>query len=418
MRWSFQLPGSPAAGPAPRAGQGNPVRFREAQFLIWCARVAPSEPIRRRIVDGAQAGLNWPLLLELAKSHGVEALLARTLTGLCAEVVPQAELEALRRRREEAGAVNRSGAEELVRLCHAFDDAGVPALPFRGVALAAMALGDLTLCAPAAPAVLVRESQLAAAQQVLLSQGYAPRGGDPDHSGGARASDQPLVYTHPRTLLQVELRWGVRHRRLLYRIDRPEVWGHARPFSLDGRRVKGMAPEEALLVLCAHGTHQAWGQLCLVTEVAELIRAGRLNWKRVLSTALEWKCYRVLLLGLALAHRVMETPIPPPILHAIAADADVLQMASRMPASLLLQQQEGLGDREVPALLLTLQDDWNGRWRYGMALCRSDDPVIHVSPEWFRWRRPLLWLFHAMRPVYSLSRWLSPPASIRQLFHR
>lgn len=68
----------------------NPVRFREAQFLIWCARAAVPESLRRRILEVAQAGLNWPLLLELAKSQGVESLLARTLTGLCADLVPQA----------------------------------------------------------------------------------------------------------------------------------------------------------------------------------------------------------------------------------------------------------------------------------------------------------------------------------------
>lgn len=155
-----------------------------------------------------------------------------------------------------------------------------------------------------------------------------------------------------------------------------------------------------------------------MTEVAGLIRTGRLNWKRVLTTALEWKCYRVLLLGLALSHRLMDTPIPPEILNVIAADSDGLSVAQRMPKSLLLQQQEGLDDRAVGALLFTLQDDWNARWWYGIALCRSRDPIIHASPAWFRWRRSLHWLACGVSPIHMLSRWLSPPTSIRHLFHR
>lgn len=394
------------------------MRFREAQFLIWCARAAVPESLRRRILEVAQAGLNWPLLLELAKSQGVESLLARTLTGLCADLVPQADLDALRRLTEEAAAANRAGAGELLRLSRAFDEAGISVLPVRGVGLAAMIYGDLTLCAPAELVALVRRDQLAAAHQVLVSQGYSVRGGESDPTVDTGACERPLVYLHANTSRQIELLWAVRHARMIFRIDRPDVWGHARPVALDGRKIRGMAPDEALLVLCAYGAHQAWGQLSLVTEVAGLIRTGRLNWKRVLATALEWKCYRVLLLGLALSHRVMDTPIPPEILNVIAADSDVLSVVQRMPKSLLLQQQEGLDDHDVGALLFTLQDDWSARWRCGIALCRSHDPVIHASPAWFRWRRSLHWLARGVSPVHTLSRWLSPPASIRHLFHR
>ncbi|NOS78241.1 MAG: nucleotidyltransferase family protein [Nitrospira sp.] len=418
MGFSFRHPVDGAASTTASAGWVNPVRFREAQFLIWCARAAVPESLRRRILDVAQAGLNWPLLLELAKSHGVESLLARTLTELCADLVPPADLDALRRRTEEAAAANRAGAAELLRLSRAFGEAGVSVLPFRGVGLAAMIYGDPTLCAHADLVALVRREQLADAERALISQGYSVRGGASDRTVDAGVCERPLVYLHAGTSCQVELLWAVRHARMIFPIDRPEVWGHARPVSLNGRKIKGMAPEEVLLVLCMHGAHQAWGQLSLVTEAAGLIRAGRLNWKRVLTTALEWKCYRVLLLGLALSHRVMEAPIPPQILNMIAADSDVLSLAQRMPKSLLLQQQEGLDDRDVGALLFTLQDDWNARWRYGIALCRSHDPIVQAPPAWFRWRRLLPWLARGVSPIHTLSRWLSPPASIRHLFHR
>lgn len=418
MGFSFRHVIDGAAPSAGAAGWVNPVRFREAQFLIWCARAAVSEPIRRRILEGAQAGLNWPLLLELAKSHGVETLLARTLTGLCADLVPPADLEALHRRTEAKGVVNRVRGGHLVELCRAFNEAGVSALPFRGPLLAAMAFGDLTLSDPANPVVLVRRNQLGDAERVLRSQGYSVRGWTSEIAGAARKIGQTLVYIYPRTAQQLELRWAVTHREMVFNIDRPELWEFARPVLLDGRKVNGMAPEEALLVLCVHGAHQAWRHLSVVTEAAGLIQAGRVSWKRVLATALEWKCYRVLLLGLALSHRVMETPIPPQILNMIAADSDVLDLAQRMPKSLLLQQQEGIDDHDVGALLFTLQDDWKARWRYGVGLCRSHDPVIHAPPAWFRWRRSLQWLARVVSPVHTLSRWLSPPASIRHLFHR
>lgn len=418
MGFSSRYPVDGAASPGASAGWVNPVRFREAQFLIWCARATVPEFIRRRILESAQAGLNWPLLLELAGVQGVEALLARTLTGLCADLAPPADLDVLRRRAEAAAVVNRAGAEDLLRLSRLFDEAGISVLPVRGVVLAAMIYGDLTLCAPTDPVVLVRRNQLVAGQQVLVSQGYVARGGKGQATGDTDVSERSLVYVHANTSRRIELLWAMSHASMTFPIERPEVWSHIRPVSLDGRRIRGMAPEEAILVLCVYGAHRAWKQLSLMTEVAGLIHAGRLNWKRVIATAVEWKCYRILLLGLALSHRVMETPIPPQVLSLIEADSDVMDMAPRMPKSLLLQQREGLDDHEVGALLCTLQDDWRARWRYGMALCRSHDPVIHASPAWFRGSRALYWLARVVSPVQALSRWLAPPASIRHLFHR
>jgi len=395
----------------------NPVRFREAQFLIWCARETVPESLRRRILESAQAGLNWPLLLDLAKTHGVEALLARTLTGLCADHIPPADLGALRRGTEVAAAVSRAKTEDLLRLFRCFNENGISVLPVRGVGLAASMYGDLTLCASSDPVVLVHREQLADVGQVLVSQGYTLRGGDGERTVNARVCE-PLVYHHAHTLSQIELLWAESHAGMIFPIDRPEVWGFAKPVSLDGRKIRGMASEEALLLLSVQGTHQAWRQLSFVTEVAGLIHARRLNWKRMLATAREWKCYRILLLGLALSHRIMEAPIPPQILTMIDADPDVLSVARRMPRSLLVQPQEGLGDPDVGALLFTLQDDWSTRWQYGIALCRSRDPAVQAPPDWFRWRRSLPWFARAVSPVHTLARWLSPPSSIRHLFHR
>ncbi|MEO8342158.1 MAG: nucleotidyltransferase family protein, partial [Nitrospirota bacterium] len=65
--------------------------------------------------------------------------------------------------------------------------------------------------------------------------------------------------------------------------------------------VRGMAPEEFLIILCLHGSKHGWERLKWVADVAELLRSQWINWKRVFSTAAERKCHRMLLLGLALA---------------------------------------------------------------------------------------------------------------------
>jgi hypothetical protein len=134
--------------------------------------------------------------------------------------------------------------------------------------------------------------------------------------------------------------------------------------SIDGQRVRGMAPEELLIVLCVHGSKHAWERLKWVADVAELLRAHRLDWQRVFSTATKWKCRRMLLLGLALADRLMKIPLPPDILSAISADHDVPVLARCMPKSVLADQDCAIDEQDAVALYFSLKDNWWERWRY------------------------------------------------------
>lgn len=116
---------------SPRAAERvNSARFREAQFLIWCARTSVSEITRRRIRGAAQDGMNWSLLLDLARYHGVGSLLYRTISTVCADLVPNEPLDYLRQVTQAGTLLSRALAREVVQLCRAFDKCEVPAIPF------------------------------------------------------------------------------------------------------------------------------------------------------------------------------------------------------------------------------------------------------------------------------------------------
>jgi hypothetical protein len=176
------------------------------------------------------------------------------------------------------------------------------------------------------------------------------------------------------------------HDQFAFHLDRPEIWDHLIPVSIDGKEVRGLAPEYLLIILCVHGSKHAWERLKWIADVAELLRAQQLNWKRVFSTATKWKCRRMLLLGLELANRLMETPLPPDVLNEISADHDVAMLARRMPKSMLTHQHHGIDEHDGPALYFSLKDSWRERWRYGLVLVRHGHPSIKHLPSWFRWK--------------------------------
>lgn len=376
------------------AGGVNPARLSEAQFLMWCARTSRSDVTRSCIREAAQAGMNWPLLLDLARYHGVGPLLYRTISTVCADLVPQDSLDAFRQGTLAGTLLNRVLAGELVQLCRAFDESGVPAVPFKNATLAAMVYKDLSLRDFDDLDFIVPQHLLADAQRVLWSQGYRPRNQPHDEPDAGHADEPYCVFVKKDSVLRVDLQWVMAHEQFAFRLDRPEVWRHRVPVSIDGQGVRGMAPEELLIILCMHGSKHAWERRKWVADVAELLRSQRLNWKRVFSTAAEWKCHRMLLLGLALANRLLEIPLPPDMLNAIFDDSDVLGLAQRMPKSLLAQQQDGIDEHDGSALYFSLKDTGWDRWRYGLVLLRHGHPVLQRLPSWFRWRKPMTMLAH------------------------
>ena len=66
-----------------------------------------------------------------------------------------------------------------------------------------------------------------------------------------------------------------------------------------------------------------------------------LDWERIFANATAWHCQRLMHMGLALAHRVLDAPIPESVYARYSTDADVRMLSERMPASLLGESTGG-----------------------------------------------------------------------------
>lgn len=390
----------PSPLPVPDKPDQPPSRwFPEARFLIQCARASISEVARRRIREAAQAPMDWPRLLDLARYHGVGPLLCRTITAVCPDLAPKSSLVALRRATQAGMLLNRVFSQELVRLCRAFSENGVPVIPFKGAALAAMAYRDMSLRDFDDLDFIVSQARLSDAQHVLQSYGYRPLNPSRDEFQMSHFDEPYHLYLHENSRVLVDLQWVMAHELFSFRLDRADLWDRRIPVSIGGKQISTLAPEELLIILCVHGSKHAWERLKWVVDVAELLRVQQVNWKRVFAAADMWDCHRMLLLGLRLAHRLMDTPLPPNILRAVHSDVHIPPLADRMPKSLLTHSQDGIDEHDGPALYFSLKDNWLERWRYGMTLCREDHPVMHHLPPWFKWNRSLSTLARVVRPL-------------------
>ena len=118
------------------------------------------------------------LLWRLSRINGVTPLVYRTLSTICPAAVPSAIHDAFRRHLQANALLNTLLAKELVAVLDALAAKGVRAIPFKGVTLAQTAYGDLSLRECADLDLIVDQTSIPQARQVLWSQGYQLTGQD------------------------------------------------------------------------------------------------------------------------------------------------------------------------------------------------------------------------------------------------
>lgn len=382
----------------------------ESELLVWCARTVLTDDLKACIRQRVQGSLDWSILGEMAEYHGVIPLLYRNLSTVASDLVPAESLSRLRHKTQVGVLLNRSLAQELITLCETFNARGVPVIPIKGATLAVLAYGDLALRDFTDLDLLVPEASVAQAQAILSTLGYDRRRAEAELSE-ARHDDGPhQVFVKPRTLCRVDLQWQMVHQHFVFRLDRPEFWRRRLSVMFENHTVSGLAPEDLLIVLCVHGAKHAWEHLKWVCDVAELLRAQPgLDWDRIVRDTSDWRCRRLVYMGLSLARLMLDAPLPEAVLARLKIDTEVQVLAHRMPASLLSDGCDGVWEEQAAALYLSLKDSWWERWRFGLLLCRAHSRVAATPPRWVRWRTTLACLSCVIVPLHGmLKRRLSP----------
>ena len=132
-------------------------------------------------------------------------------------------------------------------------------------------------------------------------------------------------------------------------------------------------------------------------------------WERIYSNASAWRCRRLVSMGLSFAHRLLDAPLPGGVLARFSTDSEVQLLSHRMPPTLLADRHAGAHQSEAVIFYLSLKDSWWKRWKFGLMLCRDQNPLVMTPPAWFRWRtslprlaRFILLLHRAMRTLLPL----------------
>lgn len=382
----------------------------EVELLLLCARAELRDGDARRIGELIAGGLDWDAFVDGTLRH---ALVPLVHLHLSAPGVPKLPSEAAARLRDLArrmAALNSYHAGELRGLLGEFAARGVEAIPYKGPALALEAYGRIGLRQFCDLDVIVRPHDLSAASDTLRQRGYAPYRDLGEAQLALMLRTQCNVpFTRDLDRSVVELHWDVCARDFARPLATEDLWARSRVSEFEGAKSRSLATEDLLLALCVHGSKHRWEQLSWVCDVAQLLgKNPNLRGGELIERATRGGVRRMLLLGLRLAHELLDAPLISGLREAVAAD----KASARLAAS-VCDDIYGRGGA-VSGVGGYFGFQWAARERASDKLryCRyalhptDEDLAAHALP------RPLAFAYYALRPLRML--WTGGPASLRR----
>ena len=147
----------------------------ELRLCLLLARGELSPAARERARELLALPLQWPRVLQFAYAQQVLPLMYQNLTRLGFPGVPHSVEAELRHASGTNALRNSLLARELARLLALLDEAGIPAIPLKGVALAEALYGDSGLRVCSDIDILVPAKNFADAFVSSVPRGTDPR---------------------------------------------------------------------------------------------------------------------------------------------------------------------------------------------------------------------------------------------------
>ena len=309
--------------------------------------------------------VDWRALLDLAEEHGVSELVAARLNGTLSDAGGVSERE---ENPQELGSDESSTLDveiprtntslssknafagwratlteilraqafftlrmsaELFRLEEKFAASGIEMMTVKGPALAVQAYGDAAMRKYGDLDFLMRETDVAAATQLMMDAGYAAE--IPLSTIAAGKIPGQYMFRRATTKLLVELHSERTMRYYPRRLPLEKLFARQARVNIEGRAIPAPSAEDHLIIICVHGAKHFWEKLLWIVDVAALIsRTTEMRWELVEESARDVGAETMLHGGLLLAAEVLQTSLPAEVLRRATADSAARAMTRQV----------------------------------------------------------------------------------------
>lgn len=280
------------------------IRIEDA-LLLFCARTRIEEETANQIKTLIHHSINWRYLVRSAIYHRVAPLLYQSLRQTCPKSIPPAVVNKLQHHYKAIAGRNLFLTAKLLQIIDLLEANHIPAIPYKGPALAFLACSDVTLRQFGDLDILVHPHDYLTTQNLFLAHGYR------------LAVDWGWECTliDDNRGIGVDLHQAILPEKFRLYLDFHSMRQRLETLPVAGGKIKTFCPEDMLIVLCLQlikdGLESNPLRLIKVCDIAELLGAHPdLDWGRVLKEVRSLGCPQMLSVSLSVTHRLLGTPIP------------------------------------------------------------------------------------------------------------
>jgi hypothetical protein len=295
---------------------------KEINLLLHCVQtgigIERCDSIRKELCSD----VDWNYIEQTAFQHGVMPLLYKGVREFQHDGVPSSVLQRLEHTFNVNATRNRFLLQELLRLLAMFEANSIPAVPFKGPALAMALHGDVALRQFGDLDIFVPADRAARAKEVLSALGCRFR-----HSS---ENNVLAEYQGENGCVEVDLQWAFAPKYKAFPIDGERFWARVERVSLGTASVLQPSPGDQIRILSAHAAKHCWSKLGWIVDMGVFVQRHHvtMDWRRELEQSRQLGGQRLVLLGARLASDTLGTALPDEIVSAMQADSAVRPLAT------------------------------------------------------------------------------------------
>ncbi|NMG05971.1 nucleotidyltransferase family protein [Brasilonema sp. UFV-L1] len=399
--------------------QNRQIKTRfEIELLLCCARTHFNHSTTERIKALVQENIDWEYLIQTAYRNGVIPLLHWSLCQICPQSVPTTFQQQLQYNQYARTQRNFILTSKLLKLLELFEANNIPVIPFKGPILAISAYGDISRRDFYDLDILVSKQDFWKTKELLADQGYQPYSNSSEKEAiylNTLNAEQQKAYLESHWELHlvdecnritIDVHHGMLPKQFSFLFDTEWIWKDAQLKPFANKMVLNFALEDLILILCSQGAKDCWLQLNRVCDIAQVIRTScEMNWERICERAAKLHMTRILLLGLLLAHELLEVELPKSILQQIQASPLLKSLSSQIYTQLFYTTESSLENWKVRSSffhLKMIEHPWHKiRYCYEHLLVPTvADRVILPLPNFFSF------FYYLVRPIRLITMYI------------
>jgi hypothetical protein len=304
----------------------------EVYLLAAASRMAHDDESVARLRETCAKQIHWATFVDAAAAHGTMAIAYSALRKHCTDAVPPEVMDTMAEHATMQAVRSLVQLAELGELLRMFEDTHLIAVPFKGPVLAWEAYRNTAIRRSSDLDFLIRKADCSAALSLMNSLGFKLE--TPIDPAGVPVETGKYEYHFAKPdATAVEIRWRATQQQFSASLDLDFVLPRSARRSLQGIEYVSLAPEDVLLILCAHGAKHQWERLAWICDIVELVRRHpNLDWDATLSRARQLGLKRITNFGLILAADLLDGPIPASVLKSARKDAEAAHLAEETAA--------------------------------------------------------------------------------------